>query len=346
MVASVYINNADEHKTTLVARFPWRRYFARVVDHGVYSIAWWCIAVFGFHWNIFDLTLKNIVIPLVIQFLLESFFLCLFGRTPGKALLGIVVSDKIGRKPTFRQAFFRTCRILFYGYGLFIPIYSAYRMYKSYRECNDFGLATWDKKAELISILKDKRATRLVGFALFNGLHVLIIALFLSIIFMPQYRGDITSAQFNYNIERYARFHGMLLRNDSLAVTPSFRSPPTLNIVETNGVVEEISFEIIDGRFSDVWGLEHWIRAYVISFVGAQESANLWNIYFSRDSLLVELFPDGLWFGWVHRSHRHVFHGVEIIYQFEVDGLTDWINFSRDSVINARFSMRKTYIDF
>jgi hypothetical protein len=272
--------------------------------------------------------------------LIEPLLLHAFGTTPGKALLGISVLDKAGRKPTFKQSFFRLFRVAFNGYGLLIPLYSIYRMYINYKECKEHSIMVWDKRNHLITTLRDKNAARLVIAALFNILLAFLIGFTTSVAFMPQYRGNISAVQFQNNVERYARLHGMLLRSDSSVVRPPFRIPPNLNIVETDGVVTEISFEIVDGNFGDVWGLEHWIRAYAVSFAGAQPGANFRNVYLANDSLLSEMFPDGLWFGWVHKSHHHIFLGIEITYHFEVDGIADWTASTPDSVINTRFHMR------
>lgn len=315
--------------------FPWRRWLARGIDLGICSLLWWTVAFFILQLNVLGWNVRNVIIPFAIMLAIEPVMLSVLGTTIGKALLGILVTDKSGKKLSLGQSFYRTCRVLSRGYGfVIIPIYNLYRMYKSYKECKEYGQLQYDANNKITVTLKDKKPIRIL--AVLTS-YTLVLVLMLMVAFvaqMPHHRGNINGTQFLDNVQRYARFHNIIASGALTAM------PYELDIVETDGIVTKISFEIIDGSFSDVWGLEHWVRAYMVSFIGAQEGMNFWNLYIARDNPLSELFPH-FWEGWVHSSHSCISHGVEVIYHIEVDGVAEWTIWTPNSSVSVWYSMRK-----
>ena len=319
--------------------YRWRRFFARNIDLSLYAVLWSIIAYLALHWNITGWTVRNAIIGYALMMLIEPFMLNLFGTTPGKAIFGILIKNAEGQNLTLSQGYRRIWGVFGRGYGYGIPIYSIIRNYKSYAACEVNDFMEWDYDAysgekNQYTISTRMFPLRAVFYLLSNILLIIVLLILPFAADMPRHRGELSKEQFLENVERYARFHNMLpIETERMRFIPP-APPPGLTIIETNGVVTEISFEIVDGNWSDLWGIEHWIRAYVVSFVGAQEGVNFWNLHIARGSPLREFFPH-FWPGWGHSSHHHIAYGIEMIYEFDADWNTT------QSPVNLRFSLRK-----
>ena len=320
------------------AGYPWRRFLARGIDYSLYSLLWYTVAYFILRWNISEWTFRNLFIMLALAILIEPFMLRFWGTTPGKAIFGIRIRNKMGENLTLEQGYGRIWGVFAYGYGYWIPIYNIVRMYKSYKACKVNNLMEWDchwsgdfQYTISHKMLPLRALVYIVVFAMLGVAGTLMPFA----ADMPRHRGEISGEQFLENVDRYARFHRIMPVE---RVPEAYRfdrpSPPELTIIETNGVVTEISFEIVDGDFVDTWGLYNWVRAYVVSFVGAQEGVNFWNLHIARGNVMREFFPH-IWINWAFSNHSHTAHGIEMIYEFD----TDWNVFPR--VVNVRFIMRK-----
>ena len=66
-------------------------------------------------------------------FVLEPLFLTLFGTTPGKWIMGLELRNAEGGHLALTQARNRTMTVIFGGEGFYLPIYSLWRNYRSYR---------------------------------------------------------------------------------------------------------------------------------------------------------------------------------------------------------------------
>ena len=317
------------------------RFFARFIDMGVYSTIWACIAFFILNFNITNRDLLNLLITVLILLIAEPILLSRTGTTVGKYLMGICVKKSDGHNLTYRQALVRLLYVIFRGYGLFLPFYSIIRLYKCNENCKEHKDMPWDSANKYVISVKSTRLPRLLSALLCYLLVIVITAKAALFAFMPLHRGEITEAQFNENLARYVQFYSLVNRAGYMQGTPFYRIPPVINTVEENGVLTEVYFEMVT-VFPYVNGLEQWARVWVLSFVGAHSDANIWNVYLAHDSLMNLLFPHGMWFGWVHRSHSFSSHGFEISYIFKVDGRENWAGTPPDSEISAHFSIRKT----
>jgi len=313
--------------------YPWRRFFARSIDHGLYSLLWSIPAYFVLHWDISEWVVRNIIINYALMILVEPLILSAFATTPGKAIFGIRIKNEYDQNLTLLQGYRRVWGVFGHGYGYGIPIYNLVRQYKSYKECKENNQMDWDFQNKLQYIVNSKALQLRGAICLLCGIMLIGISFILPVAAdMPKHRGELTPEQFLENVERYARFHNLL--DEDRANAWMWATPPELTIIETNGVVTGIEFEIVDGNQSDIRGLEHWIRAYVVSFVGAQEGVNFWNLHIARANPIREFFPY-FWFGWVHVSHNHTAFGIEMIYEIDAD----WEAFIVP--VDVRFSMRK-----
>jgi len=211
-----------------------------------------------------------LLILCVLMLVFEPVFLRLFGTTPGKALVGIRVLDINGNKPKIWDGIFRTLRVFALGFGLFFPIYSLFRLYKSYDQCRNDGEMLWDDELHLNNIIVDYNPIRpLLMIPLSILLPVLFIIPSFHVAQTPRHRGGLTPSELRENIERFMRFH----HSDASAV---WLMEPELNIVEFNGIVHEISFEVEN---ADAWGIRLWMQAYIIAMVGGQPGASTWNMF-------------------------------------------------------------------
>lgn len=153
---------------------PWIRLFARNIDQVLSSLPWIPIVLFiapGLLSNRILLTCLVVVgSPLV-----NAVLFALFGTTPGKWMLGVVVYDSFGEKLTFKEALWRECDVLFRGMGLGIPLISLVTGGIAYGTLTSTGETSWDRDGGFtvthrpVSILGGALATvLLVGMVIVN----------------------------------------------------------------------------------------------------------------------------------------------------------------------------------
>ena len=177
---------------------PWRRFFARWLDSLLYALPWLAIQLFLLHdyqsadpvnpvvyyvaflvpWVFLMLFLGPAIARVLIAAVLEPAFLHLLGATPGKWIMGLEVRNTDGSFLTWEQAGARTMGVVFRGEGLYLPLISLWRNYRSYCACKDGQVLPWD---EGLSYTQRSRGlvwripALLVGFALcFAAQHLLL----------------------------------------------------------------------------------------------------------------------------------------------------------------------------
>lgn len=108
---------------------PWIRFWARSVDWCFFLIAFAVVASIALlvtgGGNLSTPKAMGICAAWWIGYLVvEAFMLSVFGTTPGKALLGIRVEGRPGRKPGFGQALSRSIQVWIFGEALGLPVLS------------------------------------------------------------------------------------------------------------------------------------------------------------------------------------------------------------------------------
>jgi hypothetical protein len=271
-------------------KHPWRRYLARSLDMSIYSIIWGAVSMLVLRWNSPDgplLKLLEAYITFGIMFLLEPLFLSTLGTTPGKWIFGLQVRDFGDTNLSYGAALSRAWGVFHYGYGYFIPFYSLYRMYKSYKMCRETGELQWDEEcAYTISDTKIYRA------AAYTGAAVLLLGLTGFIVLqadMPRHRGDLTAAEFTQNMNDLMDFsrlnYGMHLDTagkwtedpDGSHSTFAVLGPPLpdFEMTETNGTVTKVSFQVTsDHKDIIIDNFTNIIYLAVKSYVCAREEIN------------------------------------------------------------------------
>jgi len=222
---------------------PWRRFLARQIDYTVLTlfinfILVVCIRLrpYGTESNllqwIWNFFLYLLAMPV------NAFLLSTWGTTVGKWLMGYRIEAYNVGKMYFSQAMLREAAILYHGMGLSIPIYSYWRLYKSYKEYKETGALEYDEEG--IAVFDTK--WNIMGIA---ARCIVIAAIIGGIWYVsqdmikPKHLGELTVQEFaeNYNDTAHTVLeeHNHILPIDSSGA-----------FVETNSVMGEYSGYIND----------------------------------------------------------------------------------------------------
>ena len=141
----------------------------------------------------------------VIWLFLEPLLLCLFGATPGKALLGLRITGRGGEKLTYSQGFTRHLLLLWHGEGAFIPIWSWIQMFRTASRCWNDEPQPWDEgtayEAAPFRPLRHAGAMVLAAALILVGAEAAN-----SYSQLPPNRGPLTVAEFAENYNRQAAY--------------------------------------------------------------------------------------------------------------------------------------------
>lgn len=188
-------------------KHPVRRFLARYLDRALLGLLLEGIVIVLLRIRPVDDFLQFLIALLSILLLIptESIMLHLFGTTPGKWLSGIRIESCDGGNLSRKASFDRTIRVMTHGVGWYIPIYSIYRMHKSYRMYTEEGRTLWDDTADILYAKQSRTQAFIrwmIAFLLLGALNGMIA---LDLI-KPQHRGNgLSVAEFadNYNYYRY-----------------------------------------------------------------------------------------------------------------------------------------------
>jgi len=79
-----------------------------------------------------------------------ALFVSKWGITPGKWAMGIRLESYEGRNLDYSAAFSREKSLIWYGFGLFIPFYEIWRLYRSYKKDTEGEKNEWNCDTEII----------------------------------------------------------------------------------------------------------------------------------------------------------------------------------------------------
>ena len=185
---------------------PWRRFFARNVDAGLYGLLWSMLSQWVFRINP-DHFMSNLAWTLacgyvswLLTFVFEPVLLHYWGTTPGKWIFGLSVRDEDGEKLSIRTAYARLWGVFGYGNCYALPFFEWYCNYKCYRACKEEELP-WDLENGC-SIIVREREVRWYRVALYLLVLVLRAAAGYGIDLyakLPPNRGELTLAEYVEN---------------------------------------------------------------------------------------------------------------------------------------------------
>lgn len=190
---------------------PVRRYIARSFDFLLCSLPWHLVlqaAGVDTRGRLSNIWMA--VLGMATMLVLEPLLLHLFGTTPGKWLMGLRVTDESGKTLPLAAAWRRTWRVLWYGYGACIPIYSIIRTYSCWKAEQAEQLLEWEDGSELRAA--PWKAWR--GAAWAAAVLALLAATVLAGLKTCQttYTGDLTVRQFADNYDYIHGTEGFLSR--------------------------------------------------------------------------------------------------------------------------------------
>jgi len=273
---------------------PWRRFFARTFDLQIYSALWWAflVLVLPLRVNLMDRgwlgTWMDSFAATVMMLFLEPVWLCLWGTTPGKALLGLSLKTYNGGRLIYSYGLERTWVLICSGLGWNIPVYSLVCL----RRCDKRNSARKTQPWEDFTyhILKEPRGHRTAAYI---GASTAILFICLTMMLsqqLPPNRGDLTKAQFAENYNYYAEYYGVELNSQYLnedgiwvgregdplnySIYSSDRKPAYAFKTE-DGYVTGVSFsgEIYNGYR---WVEQH-VRLAALALAGAQREVGLFS---------------------------------------------------------------------
>jgi len=217
------------------ARFhPWRRYLARMADNSIYMLLIYALLGFVFRVDLIGMgALAEWAagfVGLGAAILAEPLWLHFWGWTPGKWIFGLKVRDQSGEKLSLADAWARALGVFSRGYGWNIPIYGIYRLWKSYKCCQE-GECPWDAENGVRYVHEGRRGAAAM-FAASQALYLfLTVALMLQTL-LPPNRGELTAAEYCGNFNFYLARAGLNERVDDAG---RWREDPNEFVVNLTG---------------------------------------------------------------------------------------------------------------
>ncbi len=275
-------------------RAPFRRFFARGLDLGMYTTLWQLFLIFVLDWNLQNrlagMELADAVAGLVLMLLLEPIWLHIAACTPGKWILGLRVKADSGEHLTLSQARSRVWKVFVWGMGLGLPVYNVVRLWKSYRSCEDRETLEWEYDSTLT--VRDVNRWREIGWLGAVGMLALSLVLAMSWNALPKNRGEITVAQFSENYNRYCQYQGLSSFDqldaagnwvesyapNTVVVEMEEIPLPELQFEEKDGVMTGVSFSIIlegEEAETEVPSFQTVREGLLYSFAAAQRETGL-----------------------------------------------------------------------
>lgn len=271
--------------------YPWRRFFARMLDMSVYTLIWHAFTNLVLNWNIENGLLTNLMnsfVPVGIMLLVEPLFLAKFGTTLGKLVFGLMVRDLDGKKITYKQGWNRTFGVFKKGIGYNLPLYDLIIMANCYDECKSQNLLPWEKNT--LYTIKDKKRIRIFVFIVIFILIYGMSALVTLQANMPLNKGNITPEEYYENCndimlqskEDYGRHFnekGQWIQNtkkseDSLDEILL----PNHQLIVTDGIVTGVRIEIETDNDIQTFGFLNQKEVAVKAFFAAQQKMDYFRL--------------------------------------------------------------------
>ena len=188
---------------------PWRRFFARNVDAGLYGLLWSMLSQWVFRINpdnfiqfmaVLAWSTACVYAGWLLTFVFEPVMLHYWGTTPGKWIFGLSVRDEDGNKLSIRTAYARLWGVFVYGNCYALPFFDWYFNYKCYRACKEEELS-WDLENGCSIVVREQevRWYRVALYLLVIGLRAAAgygIDLYAK---QPPNRGELTLAEYVEN---------------------------------------------------------------------------------------------------------------------------------------------------
>jgi len=339
-----------EEELIHTVKHPWRRYFARSVDIGAYSIIWYFIlyVVIGTYpiKNNFVLFLISFVVFAMMIFI-EPLLLSKFGTTFGKWIFGLYIRDLSDFKPSYSMALKRTWGVFAKGYGFNIPIYDIVRNIKCYKTCNEGNELPWEDG--FVYAIRDTKTYRAflyiaVAFTIYFANYYLV-----QYAELPNNRGEISAEEFAENFNDFMDYvsagdnvhlksDGTFEKDPNTIVIEIYQGlPKQYEIIEENGVVTSVSFEV-ESKDMMIASSNAEMMACVMSYVAAQPEMNIFKL---RSEKIMNNFKDRFF-----QSFEFTSAGINVSCKVEHSGYYQGNNYlvaneGEDNYYHLVFKMEK-----
>jgi len=160
----------------VITATPWSRFWARFLDTNIWAIPaailLYILLPRGV-WNFLRLESAEYLqylasIPFIVLF--DAICMSIFGQSPGKAILGIRLTNQDGTRLTFFEVVKRDFSLFLRGFGLGIPIVALITLIWSFVKVNGRDQAGWDRKCHTVVIREGAcfERTAIVVFLMFS----------------------------------------------------------------------------------------------------------------------------------------------------------------------------------
>ena len=234
-----YFNLKEDEAPTV--SHPWRRYFARAVDTGLYGLLWTAVRLLLLRWNPSGGLLSTLLesyITFGLMLVIEPVLLCTWGYTPGKWIFGLRVRTLRGDKLSFGDAWFRTFGVFTRGFGWGLPIYNIVRLVKCCKACSNGEPMDWEwENGEEAYTIRDTRVWRCAAFVAADAAVMGLAALLALQAYMPIHPGPLTPAQYAENINDIVNFQHLSLNGMNRSMDENGRWVGVQPALDLNGFI-------------------------------------------------------------------------------------------------------------
>lgn len=251
---------------------PWRRFFARWLDYGLWStiISFVYIVVFRVRPLPGEfLSALITIVGIVLYIPAEALMIWKFGTTPGKFALGIRLESIQGGNLTWEEAFARSKNVFVLGNGCCIPVLEP--VIKALRYCQVTGRIfrsyildgpqemDWDEDTEIVYRNVNFKRGAVIALMLVMIIFIGIISVFDGM--RPKYRGnELTIQEFSENYNTY--LHVFYQEHQ---MYEELEADGTQKPVPSNTVVADFNDDRSNHRMEFKYELEgEYIRSIVI----------------------------------------------------------------------------------
>ena len=274
-----------------------RRLFARVLDY-IFYFTIWVFAILLIHQWIglsgqvwFScFVIGFFIVPIVLMLFVEPILLHLFGTTFGKLLCGIFVVYDRGGKIPIEKARIRTIRAVLLWHGDY-RFRGFFRLMDMLDVIFCGGTLDWDYEASTSLVMRERKIWKVIlSFVVMISLFMVLLCSYYRAE-MPKYRGNLTKKQFIENYNQLARFyniddkfldeHGVWKEKGIVGARiyidgEPYIYPKQMHIIETDGVVTEISFSVeAENRKGSAISYTDIMQNAVLAFVGASKEFSI-----------------------------------------------------------------------
>lgn len=337
---------SDPEPVDYACYHPWKRLLARGLDVSIWTLVVNAIVALMFHCNIILMGGLAVWIldlaGLGLSLICEPFLLRFWGWTPGKWIMGLKVRDDEGGKLAVRKGFSRSGGVFISGYGLTIPFFELWRLWKSYQCCRESKDCPWDAGKGVLYTCEPRRLVWLT-YIVANAACVFLSVVVALQSFLPPNRGGLTAEEYYENFNFYKDYiMGVTSRrlNDSgewtdsgsggvvLYTLAALDYSPVSVTVEDGQVIavtltETLNPDPYGGWTSGVtvtgdvptsiWMDQSYYQIATVALAGAQREFNCFNYGFSKWLTLWENRWSGFELDWrgLHISQTVEYSGYE-----------------------------------